>query len=156
MNRPVQSTLSVLLSSFIILTLAACAAPAPGMGKEVVATKAAPEAIGPYSQAIKSGPMLFLSGQLAIDPKTNVLNPGGIEDQGKQVIENLKAVLAANGMTLDDVVSTTVYVKDLNDFAKLNAVYGSYFKDKPPARATVQVARLPKDALVEISAIAAK
>ncbi|MYM41158.1 deaminase [Pseudoduganella sp. CY13W] len=125
-------------------------------GKEVIATKGAPEAIGPYSQAIKAGQALYLSGQLGIDPKTGQLAGGGIEEQARQVLDNLKAVLAANGMTLDDVVATTVYVKDLNDFARLNTVYASYFQHKPPARATVQVARLPKDALVEISATATK
>ena len=122
--------------------------------KEVVASKDAPAAVGPYSQAIRSGSMVFLAGQIPIDPKTGQTNLGTIEEQTAQVFENLKAVLAAAGMTLDNVVSTTVYVKDLNDFAKLNAVYGTYFKDKPPARATVQVQRLPKDAAVEISAIA--
>jgi 2-iminobutanoate/2-iminopropanoate deaminase len=122
--------------------------------KEVVASKDAPVAVGPYSQAIRSGSMVFLAGQIPIDPKTGQTNLGTIEEQTAQVFENLKAVLAAAGMTLDNVVSTTVYVKDLNDFAKLNAVYGTYFKDKPPARATVQVQRLPKDAAVEISAIA--
>jgi 2-iminobutanoate/2-iminopropanoate deaminase len=122
--------------------------------KEVVASKDAPAAVGPYSQAIRSGSMVFLAGQIPIDPKTGQTNLGTIEEKTAQVFENLKAVLAAAGMTLDNVVSTTVYVKDLNDFAKLNAVYGTYFKDKPPARATVQVQRLPKDAAVEISAIA--
>ena len=121
-----------------------------------MATKEAPAAIGPYSQAIKFGSLLFLAGQISIDPKTNQLNTGSIEEQTKLVLENLKAVLAANGMTMDDVVSTTVFLKDLNEFGKMNAIYGSYFKDKPPARATVQVARLPRDVLVEISAIAAK
>jgi 2-iminobutanoate/2-iminopropanoate deaminase len=100
--------------------------------------------------------MLFLVGQISIDPKTNQLNTGSIEEQTKLVLDNLKAVLAANGITMDDVVSTTVFLKDLNEFGKMNAIYGSYFKDKPPARATVQVARLPRDVLVEISAIAAK
>jgi len=122
--------------------------------KEVVASKDAPAAVGPYSQAIRSGGMVFLAGQIPIDPKTGQTNLGTIEEQTAQVFENLKAVLAAAGMTLDNVVSTTVYVKDLNDFAKLNTVYGTYFKDRPPARATVQVQRLPKDAAVEISAIA--
>lgn len=149
-------SLKVLCSGVAALVIAGCAAAPPTVGKEVIATKGAPDAIGPYSQAVKLGNALFLSGQLAIDPKTNQFTPGTIEEQGKQVLDNLKAVLAANGMTLDDVVATTVYVKDLNDFGKLNAVYATYFKDKPPARATVQVARLPKDALVEISAIAAK
>ncbi len=125
--------------------------------KEAISTKDAPTAIGPYSQAIKYGGMLFLSGQIAIDPKTNqVNNTGPIEEQTKLVMDNLKAVLAANDMTMNNVVSTTVYLKDLNDFSKMNSVYGSYFENKPPARATVQAARLPRDVSIEISAIAAK
>jgi 2-iminobutanoate/2-iminopropanoate deaminase len=158
MKRIMHVSLKGLFSGIAALSITACATSAapPPVKKEAVATKSAPDAIGPYSQSIKFGHGLFLSGQLSIDPKTNQFVNGTIEEQGKQVLENLKAVLEANGMTLDDVVSTTVYMKDLNDFAKLNAVYATYFKDKPPARATVQVARLPRDALVEISAIAAK
>jgi 2-iminobutanoate/2-iminopropanoate deaminase len=124
--------------------------------KEVVGTKDAPTAIGPYSQAIKAGDLLFLSGQIAIDPKTNQMSTGSIEDQTRQALDNLDAVLKASGMTMANIVNTTVFLKDVNDFGKMNAVYGTYFKDKPPARATVQVARLPRDALVEISAIAVK
>jgi 2-iminobutanoate/2-iminopropanoate deaminase len=100
--------------------------------------------------------MVFLAGQIPINPATGQVSTGSIEEQTAQVLDNLKAVLAADGMTMDNVVSTTVYVKELNDFAKLNTVYGSYFKDKPPARATVQVQRLPKDVAVEISAIAVR
>lgn len=130
---------------------------AVGPTKEVISTKDAPAAIGPYSQALKIGNTLYLSGQIPIDPKTNQVNKdGSIEDQTKLVLENLKAVLAANGMTMNDVVSTTVFLKDLNDFAKMNAIYGGYFNQKPPARATVQVVRLPRDVSIEISAIAAK
>jgi 2-iminobutanoate/2-iminopropanoate deaminase len=124
--------------------------------KEAVSAKDAPAPIGPYSPAIKVGNLLFLSGQTGTDPKTNQLNSGSIEEQTKQTLENLDAVLRASGMTMENVVNTTVFLKDVNDFAKMNAVYGTYFKDKPPARATVQVARLPRDALVEISAIAIK
>ena len=153
MNQRQQAIAKV---SFVFLSVLGFAGCASLSTKEVVATKAAPEAIGPYSQGIKFGNMLFLAGQISIDPKTNQLNTGSIEEQTKLVLENLKAVLAANGMTMDDVVSTTVFLKDLNEFGKMNGVYGSYFKDKPPARATVQVARLPRDVLVEISAIAAK
>jgi len=123
---------------------------------EVVGTKEAPAAIGPYSQAIKVGNLLFLSGQISIDPKTDQMNSGTIEEQTKQVLENLDAVLRASGMSMANVVSTTVYLKDVNDVAKMNTVYGTFFKDKPPARVTVQVARLPRDALVEISAVASK
>lgn len=133
--------------------LAGCAAPAV---KTVVSSPDAPAAIGPYSQAIRHGNTLYLAGQIPIDPKTNQLNTGSIEDQTKLVLENLKAVLAANGMTMDDVVSTSVFMRDLNEFARMNAVYATYFKDKPPARATVQVARLPRDVAIEISAVAAK
>ena len=124
--------------------------------KEVVSTKDAPAAIGPYSQAIRAGNMLFLSGQIPIDPKTNQLMTGTIEEQTKLVIENLRSVLEANAMTLADVVSTQVYMKDLNEFPRMNAVYGTYFKENPPARATVEVARLPRDVKIEIAAIAAK
>jgi 2-iminobutanoate/2-iminopropanoate deaminase len=141
------------LAVLVALGLAGCAG---GSRKEVVSTKDAPAAIGPYSQAIKLGRLLFLAGQIPIDPKTNQVNTGSIEDQTKLVLDNLKAVLAANGMTMDDVVSTSVFLKDLNDFTKMNGVYGTYFKDNPPARATVQVARLPRDVLVEISAIAGR
>lgn len=143
-------TLSALL---LAIGMAGCAS---GPTKEAVSTKDAPAAIGPYSQALKAGNLLFLSGQISIDPKTNQMNAGSIEEQTKQALENLDAVLRASGMTMDNVVNTTVFLKDVNDFAKMNAVYGTYFKDKPPARATVQVARLPRDALVEISAIAIK
>lgn len=144
-----------LLALSIPAVLAGCAAPGTAT-KTVVSSPDAPAAIGPYSQAIKHGSALYLAGQIAIDPKTNQMNTGSIEDQTRLVLENLKAVLAANGMTMDDVVSTTVFMRDLNDFARMNAVYATYFKDKPPARATVQVARIPRDAAVEIAAIAAK
>jgi 2-iminobutanoate/2-iminopropanoate deaminase len=144
-----------LLALSIPVVLAGCAATSPAT-KTVVSSPDAPAAIGPYSQAIKHGSTLYLAGQIPIDPKTNQLNTGSIEDQTRLVLDNLKAVLAANGMTLDDVVATTVFMRDLNDFARMNAVYATYFKDKPPARATVQVARLPRDVAIEISATAAK
>jgi len=145
----------------IFLVVAACAA--LGMAgcasapvREVISTGEAPTAIGPYSQAVRFGNLLFLSGQIPLDPKTNLLVTGPIEVQTQQVLVNLRAVLAANGMTPEDVVSTTVYLKDLNDFVAMNAVYANFFTGKPPARATVEVSRLPRDVLVEISAIAAK
>jgi 2-iminobutanoate/2-iminopropanoate deaminase len=138
---------------FVVMGLAGCAS-APM--KEAVSTKEAPAAIGPYSQGIKVGNLLFLSGQISIDPKTNQMVPGSIEEQTKQALDNLAAVLKAEDMSMENVVNTTVFLKDVNDFGKMNAVYGTFFKDKPPARATVQVARLPRDALVEISAIAVK
>jgi 2-iminobutanoate/2-iminopropanoate deaminase len=126
------------------------------MKPQVIATDNAPKAIGPYSQAIRTGPMLFLAGQIPIDPKTNQLLVGTIEEETTLVLNNLKAVLEANGMSMANVVSTSVFMKDLNDFPKMNTVYGTYFKEAPPARATVQVARLPRDVKVEISAIAVK
>ena len=149
-RAPAGFALSALL---LAIGMAGCAS---SPTKEAVSTKDAPAAIGPYSQALKAGNLLFLSGQISIDPKTNQMNAGSIEEQTKQALENLDAVLRASGMTMDNVVNTTVFLKDVNDFAKMNAVYGTYFKDKPPARATVQVARLPRDALIEISAIAIK
>lgn len=125
--------------------------------KEVISTKDAPAAIGPYSQAVRSGSMLFLSGQIPIDPKTNmVMASGTIEEQTELVIRNLSAVLEANGMTLADVVSTQIFMKDLEEFPRMNAVYGRYFTGKPPARATIEAARLPHDVKIEISAIAVK
>lgn len=142
--------LAIVAASFV---LGACA---PMQPREVISTKAAPEAIGPYSQAIRANSLLFLSGQLPIDPKNGqLMKDASIEEQTTLVLENLKAVLAANNMTMANIVSTTVYLKDLNDFAKMNATYGTYFRTAPPARATVEVARLPRDVKVEIAAIAA-
>jgi 2-iminobutanoate/2-iminopropanoate deaminase len=143
----------VLTALSLVIGLAGCASRPM---KEAVVTKDAPAPIGPYSQGVKIGTLVFLSGQTAIDPKTNQLSAGSIEEQTKQALDNLDAILLASGMTMESVVNTTVFMKDVNDFAKMNAVYATYFKDKPPARATVQVARLPRDALVEISAIAVK
>jgi 2-iminobutanoate/2-iminopropanoate deaminase len=126
-------------------------------GKNVIASPNAPAPVGPYSQAIKVGKTVYLSGQIAIDPKTKqLMADASIEDQTRRVLENLRAVLAADGMTLDNVVSTTVFVKDMNDFGKMNEVYAAFFTSAPPARATVEVARLPKDAKIEISAIASR
>lgn len=139
---------------YALVSILACFPALHASAADVIATKDAPAAVGPYSQALRAGNMMFLAGQLPIDPKTGQLNQGSIEDQTRQALDNLKAILAAGNMSMENIVSTTVYVKDLNDFARLNAVYGTYFKDKPPARATVQVQRLPKDAAVEISAIA--
>jgi 2-iminobutanoate/2-iminopropanoate deaminase len=122
----------------------------------VVATPRAPAAIGPYSQAIRAGDTLYLAGQIAIDPATNQMRAGSIEDETKLVLENLKAVLEAAGMAMAHVASTTVFLADLNEFARMNAVYATFFPSMPPARATVQVARLPRDARVEIAAIAVR
>jgi 2-iminobutanoate/2-iminopropanoate deaminase len=124
-------------------------------GKKVISTPNAPEAIGPYSQAIRVGKTVYLAGQIAIDPKTKqVMANASIEDQTRLVLENFKAVLAADGLTMDHIVTTTVFLKDLNDFGKMNEVYATFFKTAPPARATVEVARLPRDVKIEISAIA--
>ncbi len=122
--------------------------------KQVIATEGAPKAIGPYSQAIASRGLVFVSGQIPLDPASGTLVTGGIAEQTAQVLENVKAVLAAAGAGLADVVKTTVYLKDLSQFAAMNEVYGKYFGEKPPARATVEVARLPRDVMVEIDAVA--
>jgi 2-iminobutanoate/2-iminopropanoate deaminase len=122
--------------------------------KKAVSTDAAPKAIGPYSQAIICNGFAFLSGQIPLDPATNTLIEGDIAAQTERVFENLKAVLAACGSSLENVVKTTVFLKDMGEFAKMNEVYGRYFKDDPPARATVEAARLPRDVRVEIECIA--
>jgi reactive intermediate/imine deaminase len=122
--------------------------------REAVATDRAPAAIGPYAQAVRAGQLLFLSGQVPLDPSTGDLVDGDVAAQTHRVMQNLEAVLAAAGASLARVVRTTIYVHDLADFAAVNDVYGSYFTAPYPARATVQVARLPKDARVEIDAIA--
>ena len=124
------------------------------MLKEVIAANGAPAAIGPYSQAILAGGMVFISGQLPVDPKTGDIVQGGIEAQTERVIKNIEAILDESGLTLENVVKTTVYMANLADFAAMNQVYGHLFPVDAPARATIQVARLPKDALVEIEAIA--
>ena len=123
--------------------------------REVVATTSAPAAIGPYSQAVKVGNLVFCSGQIALDPKTGQLVGGGdVAAQTRQVLANLAAVLEAAGTKMAQVVKTTIFLADMNDFAVVNQVYGESFPGAPPARATVEVSRLPKDARVEIEAIA--
>jgi len=119
-----------------------------------VNTNKAPNAIGPYSQAIKINKMVFLSGQIAIDPKTQQFIDGDIEIQTKRVLDNLKSVVEASGSSLESVVKTTIYLTDMNDFSKVNEIYASYFSSGKPARSTVCVAALPKSAKVEIDAIA--
>ncbi len=121
--------------------------------KQAYSADNAPAAIGPYSVATGGGPFIFTSGQLGIDPKTNEIVPGGIEAQTRQVLTNLKEILKAANSCLDNVMKTTVYLQDMSDFAKMNAVYAEFFIKNPPARTTVQVAGLPKKALVEIDAI---
>ena len=124
------------------------------MAHQVVDTDSAPKAIGPYSQAIKVGNFIFTSGQIAIDPEKNELISGGIQEQTRRVLENLKAVLEAAGSSLENVVKTTVYLSDMNEFSAMNEVYAQFFESTKPARATVEVSRLPKDVKVEIDAIA--
>ena len=124
------------------------------MTREVVETGDAPRAIGPYSQAIVAGGMIFASGQIPTDPATGQFVAGGIGEQTEQVIKNLSAVLEAGGSSLARVVKTTVFLADMNEFTQMNDVYARFFAEQPPARATVQAARLPRDARVEIEAIA--
>ena len=123
-------------------------------GKKIVSTEKAPKAIGPYSQAIRTENLVFTSGQLGLDPATTELVPGGIEEQTRQVLTNLKHVLETADSGLNFVVKTTVFLQDMSDFAKMNAVYSEFFPENPPARSTVQVAALPKGGLVEIECIA--
>lgn len=123
------------------------------MMTDKIYTKNAPDAIGPYSQAVRCGGLLYTSGQIAIDPATGSVDAEGIEAQTRRICENLKAVLSAAGSSLDSVVKTTCFLADMNDFAAFNAVYGEYFTGKP-ARSCVEVSRLPKDVLAEIEVIA--
>ncbi len=126
------------------------------MSKEVIYSPNAPEPIGPYSQAIKAGHMLFVSGQIAIQNSSGQLVTGNITDEAYQVMKNLEEVLTAAHMDFTHVVKTTIFLKDMNNFPKVNEVYGSFFPSHPPARETVEVSRLPKDVNVEISCIAVK
>jgi 2-iminobutanoate/2-iminopropanoate deaminase len=126
------------------------------MPRRVISTEAAPKAIGPYSQGIVAGHLVFCSGQIPLDPATGeMVGAGDVRAQATRVMENLRAVLEAAGSSFSSVVKTTIYLQDLADFGAVNEVYGSYFKEAPPARATVQVAGLPRGAMVEIDAIAA-
>jgi len=124
------------------------------MKREVIATRKAPAAVGPYSQAIRVGDLVFTAGQLAIDPAIGKLVEGGIEKQTRQVLRNIAAVLEVAGSSLSNVVKTTVFLKDMGDFKAMNGVYAEFFAKEPPARSTVEVANLPLGALVEIDAIA--
>ena len=123
--------------------------------KEIIQTERGPKPIGPYSQAVRANQFLFLSGQTPLDPKTGEMTGTDARQQTERVLENIKGVLEAAGATLRQVVKTTVFLKDINDFPAMNEVYARYFPAAPPARSTEQVARLPKDALVEIEVIAA-
>lgn len=124
--------------------------------KKILATAGAPAAIGPYSQGIDGGAVVITSGQLPIDPATGAFAPGGVAGQTRQSLENVRAILAQAGLGMEHIVKTTVFLKDMNDFAAMNEVYASFFPSDPPARSAVEVARLPKDALVEIEAIAVR
>lgn len=124
------------------------------MSKKIITTSSAPAAIGPYSQAVRAGNLLFVSGQIPIVPETGELLKGEINAQTKQVLENIKAILKAAGGSMDNVVKTTLFITDMNDFSAINDVYAGYFPEEPPARACVQVARLPRDVGIEIEAIA--
>lgn len=123
--------------------------------RSVVKTEKAPKAIGPYSMAVKAGPFVFTSGQLGLDPVTGNLAEGGVEAETRQALTNLSNILQAAGTTMSSVVKTTVFLRDINDFARMNAVYGEFFPENPPARSAFQVAALPKGAAVEIEAVAA-
>ena len=141
----------------LVAGLSGCGGMTMAVKKEVISTPDAPKAIGPYSQAIRVGNTVYLAGQIPIDPKTNQLLQGTIEEQTRLVMGNLAAVLKAAGLTFDNVVMAHCFLKDLNDFPKFNETYATYFKDNmPPGRATVQVARLPRDVLVEVAFIAVK
>ncbi len=122
--------------------------------KEIIQTAHAPDAIGPYSQAIRANGLVFASGQIPTDPQTGQFVPGGIQEQTEQALKNLAAVLEAAGSGLDRIVKTTVFLADMNEFSAMNEIYGKFFRKNPPARATVEAARLPRDARVEIEAIA--
>ncbi len=124
------------------------------MSKNIIQTSEAPEPLGPYSQAVSSGKMLFVSGQIPLDPQTGELVTGNIEEETKMVMRNIQAILQAGGTDFSRVVKCSIFVKDLNDFSRINQVYGDYFPQQPPARETVEVNRLPKDVNVEISCIA--
>jgi 2-iminobutanoate/2-iminopropanoate deaminase len=124
------------------------------MGKKVIQTEKAPKAIGPYSQAIQAGNFLFLSGQIPLDPKTGELVKGDIRKQTQQVLENIKGVLESQGLGMEDIVKVTIFLKDIGNFNQVNEVYATYFPSSPPARSTVEVAKLPRDADIEIETIA--
>jgi len=124
------------------------------MKKEIILSKKTPAAIGPYSAAVKVGNLLFVSGQLPIDPQSGKIVEGDIETQTKKALENLKIVLEPYSITLENVIKTTIFIKDMNNFVRINKIYGEYFKEGFPARSCVEVSRLPKDAEIEIEAIA--
>ncbi|MGO9246439.1 MAG: RidA family protein [Verrucomicrobiia bacterium] len=126
------------------------------MKRQIVATDAAPKAVGPYSQAVWAGDYLFCAGQIPLDPGTGNMVAGGITEQATRVLENIRGLLKSQGLDFANVVKSTVFLSDMTNFAAMNEVYAKYFTKEPPARSTVQVARLPKDALVEIEVVAAR
>ncbi|RMI09799.1 MAG: RidA family protein [Calditrichaeota bacterium] len=141
-----------------LLIWAGCS-PSPGPSaadREVISTDQAPAAIGPYSQAIRVGNTLYLAGQIALNPRTGQLVEGGIEAQTRQVLHNLQAVLQAAGFSLAEVTQVQIFLADLNDYGAMNRVYGEFFPENPPARAVVQVSRIPRDALIEVMMVAVK
>lgn len=155
----------IVLSFAPCIALFACSAPQSGSGdaapasspiKEVIVTEMAPAAIGPYSQAIKVGDMLWLAGQIGLEPATGAMVEGGLEPETRQSMANMQAVLKAAGMDFKDVVQTQVFLADMNDFQAFNAIYAEYFPLTPPARAVVEAARLPRDARVEIMMVAVR
>ncbi len=142
----------------LLLAWGCAEAPAsrPAAKKEVISTDKAPAAIGPYSQAIRHGDFLYLAGQIPLDPQSGKMVEGGIEAQTHQVLKNLQAVLEAAGYGFEDVVQTQVFLKDLNDYGAMNAIYADYLGDQPPARAVVEVSRIPRDAMLEMMMVAIK
>ncbi|MFQ5602637.1 MAG: RidA family protein [bacterium] len=124
------------------------------MAKKIISTDKAPQAIGPYSQAVQAGAWLFVSGQIALDPATGELIAGDVQDQTKRVMENIQGILEAAGSSLNAIVKCTIYLKNMSDFSAVNEIYGNYFQENKPARATVEVSALPKDVVVEIDAVA--
>ena len=126
------------------------------MKRQIVATEAAPKAVGPYSQAVWAGDLLFCAGQIPLEPATGNIVPGGITEQASRVLENIRGLLQSQGLDFGNVVKSTVFLSDMNNFGAMNEVYARFFAKEPPARSTVQVARLPKDALVEIEVVAAR
>lgn len=124
------------------------------MKKRVIQTEKAPKAIGPYSQAIEAGGLLFLSGQIPLDPRTQELVTGDIRQQAKQVLENIKGILESQGLGMEDLIKVTIFLKDMGSFAQVNEIYAAYFSSSPPARSTVEVSSLPRNAGIEIEAIA--
>ena len=149
-----MKTITLLCAAGALVTLTGCAAaPTPDAvaeHRQIINTEQAPAAIGPYSQAVLVGRQLYLSGQIGIDPDTGEMVPGGVEAEARQVLANAGAVLAAAGFTPADVVQSIVFLADMNDYAAVNRIYSEFFTEAPPARAAVQVARLPKDARIEI------